>query len=410
MNPRTKTVALFACAGLLVTAALSAAAVTARAKPEAAESARTIVNAPQARTEAQPAPAERPQPPVAPDNRVQVALLLDTSSSMNGLIDQAKRQLWAVVNELSEMERGGRRPTLEIALYEYGNSRLSAESGFIRRVLPLTTDLDRVSEELFALTTEGGLELCGQVIQAATRELEWSERAGDLKLVFIAGNEHFDQGRVAPKVAIAEAAKKGIVVNTIFCGSTGHGVQEGWKDAALLADGRYLVIDHNRVVEDVRAPQDAEIARLGARLNETYVPYGARGEESAARQVAQDTNAQQLSLGAFASRSISKASVQYNNAGWDLVDAVNHGKVNLARIEADALPAAMKDLSASERDAYVRRKAEQREQIQARIRKLDQERKRFLAEHSKKTEANTLDQAMIQVVREQAAKSGYRVN
>lgn len=398
MNPRTKTVALFASAGLLLTVALSAAAMTTRAKPEAA-----TVEPPRAA-------ADAPRPPVASDERVQVALLLDTSGSMSGLIEQAKRQLWAVVNELSDLERQGRRPALEIALYEYGNSRLSAASGFIRRILPLTTDLDRVSEELFALTTGGGDELCGQAIRDATRDLEWSAHPGDLKLVFIAGNEPFSQGSVAPEAAIREAAKKGILVNTIYCGSEAVGVRDGWKEAASLADGRYLVIDHNRVVEEVRAPQDAEIAQLGARLNETYVPYGARGAQSAARQAAQDSNAQRLSLGAFAARSVSKASVQYNNAGWDLVDAVNQGKVDLAKVEAEALPAAMKNLSASEREAYVRRQVEQRQQLQARIRQLDQERKRFLAEHDKKSAADTLDQAMIQVVREQAAKGGYRVN
>ena len=33
------------------------------------------------------------------DASIQIALLLDTSNSMDGLIDQAKSQLWSVVNE-----------------------------------------------------------------------------------------------------------------------------------------------------------------------------------------------------------------------------------------------------------------------------------------------------------------------
>ena len=32
---------------------------------------------------------------------IKVALLLDTSNSMDGLINQAKAQLWEIVNELS---------------------------------------------------------------------------------------------------------------------------------------------------------------------------------------------------------------------------------------------------------------------------------------------------------------------
>ncbi|RPI65426.1 MAG: hypothetical protein EHM44_00590, partial [Ignavibacteriales bacterium] len=35
------------------------------------------------------------------NNSIQLALLLDTSNSMDGLIDQAKSQLWKIVNELA---------------------------------------------------------------------------------------------------------------------------------------------------------------------------------------------------------------------------------------------------------------------------------------------------------------------
>src|SRR5690349_20981133 len=54
--------------------------------------------------------------------RVQIALLLDTSSSMDGLIDQARRQLWTVVNTFAKARRGSQLAKLEIALYEYGKS------------------------------------------------------------------------------------------------------------------------------------------------------------------------------------------------------------------------------------------------------------------------------------------------
>src|SRR3989337_2424063 len=80
----------------------------------------------------EPAPAREQKPPV------QIALLLDTSGSMSGLIDQAKAQLWKVVNELATAKRGGVRPDLRIALYEYGNDALSAQGHWIRQVSALT--------------------------------------------------------------------------------------------------------------------------------------------------------------------------------------------------------------------------------------------------------------------------------
>ena len=37
---------------------------------------------------------------------------------MNGLIEQAKSQLWKILNELARTEKDGQEPTLQIALYE----------------------------------------------------------------------------------------------------------------------------------------------------------------------------------------------------------------------------------------------------------------------------------------------------
>src|SRR5690349_1533334 len=87
---------------------------------------------------------------------VQIAILLDTSGSMEGLIEQAKSQLWRIVNEFAKAKQEGVTPEVQVALYEYGKSSLSQSSGWVRRIQPLTTDLDKISEELFALRTNGG--------------------------------------------------------------------------------------------------------------------------------------------------------------------------------------------------------------------------------------------------------------
>ena len=127
---------------------------------------------------------------------VQMAILLDTSGSMSGLIDQARTELWAIVNEFIFAKRNGLEPELQVALYEYGKSSLPKKVGYIRQIVPFTTDLDKVSEELFALNTNGGQEYCGWVIKDATEQLQWSDSPDDLKVIFIAGNEPFTQGPV----------------------------------------------------------------------------------------------------------------------------------------------------------------------------------------------------------------------
>lgn len=155
---------------------------------------------------------------VDPNNTIRVALLLDTSNSMDGLIDQAKAQLWDIVNELALAKCDNQQPDLRIALYEYGNDGLPASEGYIRQVIGFSNDLDAISEKLFSLTTNGGNEFCGQVIQTSLKQLEWGNNANDLKLIFIAGNEPFSQGSVSYKKAAELANGKDVTVNTIFAG------------------------------------------------------------------------------------------------------------------------------------------------------------------------------------------------
>ena len=93
--------------------------------------------------------------------RIQVAILLDTSSSMDGLIDQTRNQIWQVINEFSSLKQNGVQPRLEVAVFEYGNDGISKNQGYVRQVSAFTRELDKVSESLFSLRTNGGSEYCG---------------------------------------------------------------------------------------------------------------------------------------------------------------------------------------------------------------------------------------------------------
>ncbi|HOX46182.1 MAG TPA: vWA domain-containing protein [Myxococcota bacterium] len=342
---------------------------------------------------------------------IQLAILLDTSSSMDGLINQARTQLWKVVNELLASRKAGQRPELQVAVFEYGNQGLSAQSGYIRLVTPLTSDLDRVSEALFALTTNGGDEYCGQVISVATEQLAWSPSPGDLKLVYIAGNEPFTQGGVDFRGAVKAAINRGIAVNTIHCGTYEEGVSSGWKEGAMLADGAYMAIDQNRAVPQIAAPQDTEITRLGQELNQTYVAYGAAGGEAKARQKMEDANASQAAPAAAAERAVFKSSAGYRSGGWDLVDAEKEGAVKVEDLAEEQLPSEMRGMKPAERKAYLAGQEKKRAELQGRIQKLAEERKQFIAQKEReaaKGGADTLDGAMLKSVREQAQKKAFK--
>jgi hypothetical protein len=338
---------------------------------------------------------------------VQIAILLDTSSSMDGLIEQAKGQLWKICNEFIKARQNGVAPEVQVALYEYGKSSLSQQSGWIRRIQPLTTDLDKISEELFALQTNGGEEYCGWVIKDAVNELEWSPRSDVYKVIFIAGNEPFTQGPVNYVESCKAAISKGIIVNTIHCGPEAEGVSTKWKDGAVIADGKFLVIDQNRAVVSIEAPQDKEIARLGEELNKTYLAYGVAGRASAERQKGQDANAAALApaSGAAVQRAVAKASANYQNSTWDLVDAAKEEKFDIAKLKTEELPAEMKTMNVTARKDFIARNANERSELQAKIQKLNADRDKYVAQRRQETSgADTLDIAVISAVHEQGAK------
>ena len=226
-------------------------------------------------------------------------------------------------------------------------------------------------------------------------------------MIFIAGNEPFSQGSVDYRGVCRDAAEKGIVVNTVFCGREEEGGSSGWSDGAALAGGQYLSIDHNRRLAYVEAPQDKDIQRLSEQLNQTYLPYGAQGETSQKRQVAQDAAAGSASREALVQRSCAKASANYQNASWDLCDAVKGGAVKASEVKDEQLPAAVRAVPAAERDAYVQARLRERQQIQEKIRVLGIERERYLATRAQAS-SGTLQGAILDVIHAQAKGKGYQ--
>jgi len=338
---------------------------------------------------------------------IKVALLLDTSSSMDGLINQAKAQLWEIVNELSFAKYGIQKPNLEIALYEYGNSNLSSKEGYIRQVLQFSSDLDKISEKLFSLTTNGGSEFCGQVIQTSLNELAWGTNKNDLRLLFIAGNEPFTQGKINYKDAISNAKEKDVIVNTIFCGNYSQGISGKWQDGAISGGGDYMTINQNKKVIHIVTPYDTEILILNNRLNKTYIYYGIDGYKKHKNQSLQDSNASELNEVVEVKRAISKSSRLYNNAAWDLVDADQKKKVNYTKLNKKNLPKHLQSKSAKEIEIYVKKQALTRTKIKENIQILNKKRKLYVINKQKESGKDQLDNVLIKAIKKQANRKKY---
>lgn len=345
------------------------------------------------------------------ENKIQVALLLDTSNSMDGLIDQAKSRLWNIVNTLTTLKYNGQSPQIEIALYEYGNDGISDEN-FIRQVTPLTQDLDLISEKLFALRTNGGLEYCGAVIRDATKNLKWNDNENSMKLIYIAGNEAFNQGKIDYKDVIASAKKNKIYVNTIYCGNREEGIRSFWQNGATLGEGKYFNIDSNKQVVFIETPYDKKISDFNNKLNNTYIYYGNLGPAYKNKQIAQDINASMKSESIAVERTVSKSKKNaYNNEHWDLVDKAEKDKDYVSKIKKEDLPTELKDKSKTEIQKIVADKSADRDKIQKEISDLSIQRQKYIDAEMKKRgskNADDLGVAIEQSIIELAKKNGYQ--
>ncbi|WP_438962044.1 vWA domain-containing protein [Nonlabens sp.] len=348
----------------------------------------------------------KPVAPVKPAT-IQIALLLDTSGSMQGLIDQTKTQLWNLVNKMTYAHCNEVQAHIEIALYEYGNSALPEQEDYLRQIVPFSTDLDQISKELFALDINGGDEYCGAVISHATESLEWRNGKHDLKMIFIAGNESFLQGHTSIDAVMGAAAQKDITVNTIFCGDAQTGISLKWKNGATLGKGEYTVINHNQQTHYVSTPYDDQILQLNTRLNDTYVAYGAQGASKSVQQVANDAELESVSVTANVTRSVVKSKSVYKNAEWDLIDAADDVEMleDLIIANKKTLAPELKDKSVAEIKEITLAKKSERAQIQKRILKLNEQREAYMK--TQNTGANELENAMVNAVKRKAAALNY---
>jgi hypothetical protein len=350
-------------------------------------------------------------PATAADERpVDLCLCLDTSNSMDGLIDAARRRLWDVVNELSHVKPV---PHLRVALLSYGNNGYPKDAGWVATDSPFTEDLDFISQKLFALRTLGGEEYVARVLDTALDRLKWSDDPRALRIVLVAGNESADQDRqVGYREVCGRAANRGIIVNSIYCGNPGDDIAPGWRDVAKLGEGEFAAIDQDRCAPVVTTPYDALLATLSTSYNATCLPFGRNGAAGCSNQSAQDGNATALDLAAAASRAATKASSNYcgRNGSWDLVDAVNSKDVDLAKLADDELPEAMRKLTVDERVKYVESMTKQRAEIQKQIAELDGKRREHIAAEMKKrglADDDSLAGAVTRAVRAQAERKGF---
>ena len=350
--------------------------------------------------------AVRPQP--AP--RVEVAFVLDTTGSMAGLIDGAKRKIWSIANQLAS---GQPTPKVRIALVAYRDRG----DAYVTQMRDLTDDIDAVYADLQRLAADGGgdgPESVNQALHEAVTKLAWSSDAGVYRAIFLVGDAppHLDyQDDVKYGESVARARQRGIVVNAVQCGNVAE-TTPIWQQIAATGGGTFAAIQQDGGMIALATPMDDELARLNADLAGTLVPYGAPAEQ--AELEAKRDRAAAASPSVVASRLsfLSKLGGRLNAGRADLLDAISSGEKKLADVSEAELPAALQAMPEPAREEFVKQKLEERQKIQTRIDHLSAERDAYVAKESERLAASGnrkedgFDAVVRDAVRAQAASAG----
>ncbi len=346
--------------------------------------------------------------------KIQAAILLDVSNSMDGLINQAKTQLWNMVSVMGKATCNGSTPDIEIALYEYGRPSNGETNGYVKKISGFTSDLDLLSQQLFGLTTYGGDEYCGHVINSSLKELSWDTASNNYRVIFIAGNEDFLQGDIAFSKACLLAKQKGVIVNTIYCGSKATGIQEHWNLGGECGNGSYTNINENAKDDDIETPYDSLLFSLNDQLNGTYMGYGNNGTLAYANQSNMDMANMRLSKKAGLKRIAVKGNKSlYKNYQWDMIDAGAADSTALDKISISALPDSLQKKSREEIKKIVKAKTEERSAVQNQIGELSAKREAYIRlEKVKKAMVDntpTLETEIEKIIREQAKRFNMQI-
>lgn len=389
---------------LSLTAALATASFSARAEG---------IAKPAAPAQKQPEAPEKSGlvPTIKP--KVEIVFAIDTTGSMGGLIDGAKKKIWAIANEVA---RAQQKPEVRIGLVAFRDRG----DTYVTRAVPMTDNLDAVYESLMALTADGGGDTPEDVnaaLNVAVNKMEWSKEKKVLKMVFLVGDAppHMDYEQQVQWQAIAQTAtRNNIYINTVQCGVDGE-TTTVWQKIAHAAEGRYAAIPQDGGVRVATVtPFDGELAKLANELDATNMTYG-RAPERAAKTATRNKAAEYAAaapVAASADRAMAKSSLGSGmKSTEDLVTltlAEGDADKALLRVTAEELPDELKGKSKDEQKKILEGNVAKRKAIQTKIADLSKKRQAALKEAEAAAPAvDSFDSEVNSAMHSQGALNGF---
>lgn len=343
-------------------------------------------------------PAQATKPYFAPDppnqqqpsRRATIELLfvLDTTGSMGGMLEGAKAKIWGIVNDVLQ-QQGNAGVTIRVGLVAYRDRG----DAYVTRVTPLSDNLDAVYAQLMSFRAQGGGDGPEDVRSAmaeAVRLGGWSAPGPRTsQVMFLVGDAppHDDYRNMpATDTSARNAARRGIIVNTIQCGMDADTTQ-AWRGIAQYGGGEYFAIAQDGGVEVMVTPYDQQLARLGEQIGATYLAYGASDKRVARQsaQVAMESSVAAAPAAAKADRALNKALNDKAYDDSDLVQKAAAGKVALPQIAEAELPDSLRRLEPGQRQAALDSAVAERRALQGKIVALSKQREQYLAEQRSKS-------------------------
>jgi Mg-chelatase subunit ChlD len=373
---------------------------------------------------AKPAPQQAKQQQAkqqqAKDSRpqIEVVFVLDTTGSMSGLLEGAKRKIYSIASRIAQ---GRPTPRLKVGLVAYRD----VGDDYVTKRFDLSEDLDTVFSNLRGFQAGGGgdtPEHVGRGLGEAVSKLSWSQDREVMKVIFLVGDappaERKDDWNF--KHWAKRAKDKHIVVNTVRCGSDGE-TEVAWRFASKLTDGTFDSIDQSGGMVAVATPYDAELAKVNAELasktlytGKAEVQAANRARADAMASLAPEAAAERISYmkktraAAKPSGSAAPAAMAMESSAPEAVggavDLVTQPTA-LASVKDDELPAELKGLDKDARAAKVKQLAEEKKALEARAAKLAADRDAWTAKNVAEKE-DAFDANVMKGVKAQAAKHG----
>ena len=351
------------------------------------------------------------QTPPTQNHQIEVVFILDTTSSMSGLIQAAKEKIWSIATTMASAEQ---TPDIKMGLVAFRDRG----DAYVTQVLDLSQDLDSMYAKLMDFKAQGGgdgPESVNQALYDAVNRISWSKNESVYKVAFLIGDAppHMDYNNDVKFPATLERAKqKGIIVNTIQSGQS-QSTAPVWQNIAQLGSGEYFQVENSGNAVAVETPFDKKLSELAASLEGTRLYYGDEEAKQSQKRKNEATSKlhDELSEAALARRATynATASGKTNFLGkGELVDAISSGRVELDDIDKDDLPASLQALAPEKQMAIISDQARRRDKIKNDINKLSESRSNYIRQEITALggASESLDEKIFGAVKEQAKLKG----